>query len=47
MASIFDLTAIISERTGMDERIAWLQGKGVVHILRLIPGFTGSFSAAC
>ena len=32
MASILDLAAVISEHTGMDERIAWLQGKGVVHI---------------
>ena len=30
MASILDLAAVISERTGMDERIAWLQGKGLI-----------------
>ena len=32
MASILDIAAVISEHTGMDERIAWLQGKGMVHI---------------
>ena len=30
MASILDLAAVISERTGMDERIVWLQGKGLL-----------------
>ena len=46
MASILDLAAVISEHTGMDKRIAWLQGKGVVHIYySLSQGFTGSFSA--
>ena len=39
MASILDLAAVISGHTGMDERIAWLQGKGVVHILQFIPRF--------
>ena len=37
MASILDLAAIISERTSVAERIAWLQGKGLIARMKSCP----------